>query len=153
MSAPQNSQSPPASPFEPFHHSTCAMPQRPARQTRASREENGSRPPIPRLTSQLVLVTCPYKHGAQGRIRTSVARKERQIYSLLPLTTRPPVQNPPHCNARHMRPRQPFAKQNLRHALALSRLTQTMLPVIWDCPGVITCGCRDAPNALSSSTG
>ena len=31
--------------------------------------------------------------GAQGRIRTSVARKERQIYSLLPLTTRPPVQN------------------------------------------------------------
>jgi hypothetical protein len=31
-------------------------------------------------------------HGAQGRIRTSVARKERQIYSLLPLTTRPPVQ-------------------------------------------------------------
>src|SRR5207245_7501255 len=32
--------------------------------------------------------------GAQGRIRTSVARKERQIYSLLPLTTRPPVQKP-----------------------------------------------------------
>ncbi len=29
--------------------------------------------------------------GGQGRIRTSVARKERQIYSLLPLTTRPPV--------------------------------------------------------------
>ena len=27
----------------------------------------------------------------QGRIRTSVARKERQIYSLLPLTARPPV--------------------------------------------------------------
>jgi hypothetical protein len=31
------------------------------------------------------------KPGGQGRIRTSVARKERQIYSLLPLTTRPPV--------------------------------------------------------------
>ena len=31
------------------------------------------------------------KPGAQGRIRTSVARKERQIYSLLPLTARPPV--------------------------------------------------------------
>ena len=31
--------------------------------------------------------------GAQGRIRTSVARKERQIYSLLPLTARPPVHN------------------------------------------------------------
>ena len=32
-------------------------------------------------------------NGAQGRIRTSVARKERQIYSLLPLTARPPVPN------------------------------------------------------------
>ncbi len=29
--------------------------------------------------------------GGQGRIRTPVARKERQIYSLLPLATRPPV--------------------------------------------------------------
>src|SRR5215475_12731324 len=29
--------------------------------------------------------------SGQGRIRTSVARKERQIYSLLPLTARPPV--------------------------------------------------------------
>ena len=29
--------------------------------------------------------------GGQGRIRTPVARKERQVYSLLPLTTRPPV--------------------------------------------------------------
>ena len=29
--------------------------------------------------------------GGQGRIRTSVARKERQIYSLLPLAARPPV--------------------------------------------------------------
>ena len=29
--------------------------------------------------------------GGRGRIRTSVARKGRQIYSLLPLTTRPPV--------------------------------------------------------------
>ena len=35
-------------------------------------------------------------HG-QGRIRTSVARKERQIYSLLPLTTRPPVRNGGNC--------------------------------------------------------
>jgi hypothetical protein len=35
------------------------------------------------------------KAGAQGRIRTSVARKERQIYSLLPLTARPPVHIPP----------------------------------------------------------
>ncbi len=30
-------------------------------------------------------------HGGQGRIRTPVARKERQVYSLLPLTARPPV--------------------------------------------------------------
>ena len=29
--------------------------------------------------------------GGRGRIRTSVARKERQIYSLLVLTTHPPV--------------------------------------------------------------
>src|SRR5215831_19399463 len=29
--------------------------------------------------------------GGRGRIRTSVARKERQIYSLLPLAARPPV--------------------------------------------------------------
>ena len=33
------------------------------------------------------------KTGGQGRIRTSVARKGRQVYSLLPLATRPPV----HC--------------------------------------------------------
>ena len=30
-------------------------------------------------------------HGGRGRIRTSVAHKGRQIYSLLPLATRPPV--------------------------------------------------------------
>ena len=33
----------------------------------------------------------PGKAGGRGRIRTSVARKGRQIYSLLPLATRPPV--------------------------------------------------------------
>jgi hypothetical protein len=34
-------------------------------------------------------------HGGRGRIRTSVARKERQIYSLLVLATHPPVlENP-----------------------------------------------------------
>src|SRR6187399_72197 len=36
---------------------------------------------------------APTRPYGQGRIRTSVARKERQIYSLLPLTTRPPVRN------------------------------------------------------------
>ena len=30
--------------------------------------------------------------GGRGRIRTSVARKGRQVYSLLPLAARPPVQ-------------------------------------------------------------
>ena len=33
------------------------------------------------------------KAGGQGRIRTSVARKGRQIYSLLPLAARPPVRS------------------------------------------------------------
>ena len=31
------------------------------------------------------------RDGGRGRIRTSVARKERQIYSLLVLATHPPV--------------------------------------------------------------
>ena len=40
------------------------------------------------LRGPTLVILNPY---GQGRIRTSVARKERQIYSLLPLTTRPPV--------------------------------------------------------------
>ena len=36
------------------------------------------------------VVSCQKKDGGQGWIRTSV-RKPGQIYSLLPLTTRPPV--------------------------------------------------------------
>ena len=43
--------------------------------------------------SPLIITKTNLNNGAQGRIRTSVARKERQIYSLLPLTTRPPVRN------------------------------------------------------------
>ena len=42
------------------------------------------------LASDPPAKVLPCLYG-QGRIRTSVARKERQIYSLLPLTTRPPV--------------------------------------------------------------
>src|ERR1700732_2383727 len=34
---------------------------------------------------------CCVRNGGRGRIRTSVARKERQIYSLLVLATHPPV--------------------------------------------------------------
>ena len=39
----------------------------------------------------LVLRFVSEASGGRGRIRTSVARKGRQIYSLLPLATRPPV--------------------------------------------------------------
>src|SRR6266446_7933927 len=46
------------------------------------------------VSLKLILTMARQETGAQGRIRTSVARKERQIYSLLPLTTRPPVQSP-----------------------------------------------------------
>ena len=35
--------------------------------------------------------SCGTAGGGRGRIRTSVARKERQIYSLLVLATHPPV--------------------------------------------------------------
>jgi hypothetical protein len=55
-----------------------------------------STPACPEHLSGSKLSNGPAKrlnNGAQGRIRTSVARKERQIYSLLPLTTRPPVQS------------------------------------------------------------
>ena len=37
------------------------------------------------------LLFSPTEYGGRGRIRTSVARKERQIYSLLVLATHPPV--------------------------------------------------------------
>ena len=47
----------------------------------------------------------PTNSGGRGRIRTSVARKERQIYSLLPLAARPPVQtrNTPTQSENHLR--------------------------------------------------
>ena len=50
---------------------------------------------LPLPTSLRSVKATARKTGAQGRIRTSVARKERQIYSLLPLTTRPPVHSHP----------------------------------------------------------
>ena len=44
------------------------------------------------LCSRLQCVSAPSRYdGGRGRIRTSVARKERQIYSLLVLATHPPV--------------------------------------------------------------
>src|SRR6202023_2497812 len=46
-------------------------------------------------------------NGGRGRIRTSVARKERQIYSLLVLATHPPVRTgkPPSRSNAHLYPR------------------------------------------------
>ena len=44
------------------------------------------------IALDFVVVKNSCSDGGERRIRTSVARKERQIYSLLPLTTRPPVQ-------------------------------------------------------------
>ena len=49
--------------------------------------------------------------GAQGRIRTSVPRKEEQIYSLSALTTHPPVRKPPGRKAPFQAPKsQSFAR-------------------------------------------
>ncbi len=59
--------------------------------------------------------TFNLKPGGQGRIRTSVAHRERQIYSLLPLTTRPPV---PVLNRTRM-PLQPHCSKQL-HNLPVS---------------------------------
>ena len=48
---------------------------------------------IPNLDSLIgpTASRCFVRNGGRGRIRTSVARKERQIYSLLVLATHPPV--------------------------------------------------------------
>ncbi len=45
----------------------------------------------PKLRNGFRTSIIDFETGGQGRIRTPVARKERQIYSLLPLPTRPPV--------------------------------------------------------------
>jgi hypothetical protein len=66
--------------------------------------------------SPLITTHPNLNNGAQGRIRTSVARKERQIYSLLPLTTRPPVRNSAAHFAFHD---QPHNKNSWAHRNAL----------------------------------
>ena len=56
------------------------------------KQVNGIKPKFPATdTRPLLFLESPDKSfaGGERRIRTSVARKERQIYSLLPLTTRP----------------------------------------------------------------
>ena len=45
----------------------------------------------PIVSFQFQFSSFQFPTGGQGRIRTPVARKERQVYSLLPLTARPPV--------------------------------------------------------------
>src|SRR5437868_4199202 len=68
------------------------------------------------FTVQLSLVIS----SGQGRIRTSVARKERQIYSLLPLTTRPPV---------HSHYRAPLSQRQLpRPGAPTQAPSKTILP-------------------------
>jgi hypothetical protein len=55
------------------------------------------RPELDRARTSLMRLPCGFlqtkqrEPGGRGRIRTSVARKERQIYSLLVLATHPPV--------------------------------------------------------------
>ena len=49
-------------------------------------------PPRPTNAAIAMIETLHTVPGAQGRIRTFVPRKEGQIYSLLALTTHPPVQ-------------------------------------------------------------
>jgi hypothetical protein len=56
-------------------------------------------------------VTPQREPGGRGRIRTFVARKERQIYSLLVLATHPPV------------PRKPFGTRTTSPELFLQQLT------------------------------
>jgi hypothetical protein len=53
--------------------------------------------PLPASSANQTLLRSREKivTGGRGRIRTSVARKERQIYSLLVLATHPPVRNLP----------------------------------------------------------
>src|SRR6202790_5368323 len=56
---------------------------------RKLKQQKTKRSPAPVCASGLLL-RCE-QYGGRGRIRTSVARKERQIYSLLVLATHPPV--------------------------------------------------------------
>src|ERR1700743_2619873 len=75
---------------------TCDLDLRsPQRLPISSRARRALLPNFP-ISIFLAQLLRPYSfalrvHGGRGRIRTSVARKERQIYSLLVLATHPPV--------------------------------------------------------------
>ena len=76
-----------------------------------------------------LLINPNLNNGAQGRIRTSVARKERQIYSLPPLTARPPVRNSAaHSTSKtafHAKPQKLSGTQQ-RSALALWKIPKQL---------------------------
>jgi hypothetical protein len=60
--------------------------------------------------------------GGRGRIRTSVARKERQIYSLLVLATHPPVLENPFVIKLLLR--QPLADKRFKNVRGIQAKTQ-----------------------------
>jgi hypothetical protein len=68
----------------------------------------------------LLSYTGQREHGGRGRIRTSVARKERQIYSLLVLATHPPVLEKIHPNANRI-----FQVQSAKHSTASENTKRT----------------------------
>src|SRR5207302_2738159 len=67
------------------------------RPSRRTFPERRLRPELDRVRTSLMRLPCGFfatpqrEPGGRGRIRTFVARKERQIYSLLVLATHPPV--------------------------------------------------------------
>src|SRR5207245_1724318 len=67
------------------------------RPSRRTFPERRLRPELDRFRTSLLRLPCGFllspqrESGGRGRIRTFVARKERQIYSLLVLATHPPV--------------------------------------------------------------
>ncbi len=75
--------------------------------------------------------------GGRGRIRTSVARKERQIYSLLVLATHPPVRTektttqkelaPKHTNPSNLLCREPV-RRNPQFCKTQSQLAEGFEP-------------------------
>jgi hypothetical protein len=108
---------------------------------------------------------APQIPGAQGRIRTFVPRKEGQIYSLLALTTHPPVQKTPARLQRRetshpLRLRaqddatagnDPIEEQSARDN-PLARKHHTWNNSLWSAVGKNLLRCRAAQNVLCSGT-
>jgi hypothetical protein len=82
------------------------------------------------LTARSRVATAPAvpKNGGRGRFRTSVARKERQIYSLLVLATHPPVRTGGNKQTRPQCIREVYRDTN-----TLSSQCRNLPPaIIWD---------------------